>query len=175
MRERIAMAPNSTQRILLGRIGGAHGLKGAVRIACYTDTPEAIAAYGPLADETGTRTFALQIVRVMAKGAIARISGVDDRTAAEALKGTSLYIARERLPAAQATEFYHVDLIGLAAVTPAGEVVGEVVSVQNYGAGDLIEIRRPDAARTDLVPFTDAFVPHVDLEERRIVVAMPQP
>jgi 16S rRNA processing protein RimM len=156
--------------ILLGRIVGAHGIRGEVLVKTYTSVPEDIAAYGPLTSESGARRFDVTVVRVTAKGVIVRISGIADRTAAEALNGMSLYLDRERLPAPAAEEFYHDDLIGLAVVSPAGETLGEVVGVQNYGAGDLIEVRLAGTHSTELVPFSAAFVPEVDLANRRLVV-----
>jgi 16S rRNA processing protein RimM len=159
-------------RILLGRIAGAHGLKGEVLVHAFTAAPEDIAAYGALEDASAERTLAVRVVRIGEKGVIARIEGVEDRTAAEALKGTELWLARERLPPPEAGEFYHADLIGLAAFAPDGTPVGTVVAVQNYGAGDLIEIRLAGSRRTELVPFTDAFVPEVDVAGGRVVVVL---
>jgi 16S rRNA processing protein RimM len=159
--------------VLLGHIAGAHGVCGEVLIKSYTDPPEHIAAYGPLTDETGTRAFTIKIVRVTAKGVVARLEGVTDRTAAEALKGLRLYVGREQLPEAGIDEFYHADLIGLTAVSPEGKTVGTVVALQNYGAGDLLEIRLEGSRRTELVPFTNAFVPDVDIAGGRVVIAQP--
>lgn len=160
--------------ILLGRITGAQGIRGEVIVHSFAAVPEDIAAYGPLSDKEGRRAFSLKVVRMTPKGAIiARIGGVDDRNAAEALKGTDLYVAREKLPQPRAGEFYHVDLIGLAAVSPDGKPLGEIVAVHNFGAGDLIEIRHGGTADTELVPFNDDFVPTVDIAGRRVVVEMP--
>jgi 16S rRNA processing protein RimM len=160
-------------RVLLGRIAGAHGIKGDVAIRSFTADPAAIASYGPLSDAAGARSFGLRVVRVTDKAVIVRIEGVVDRTAAEALKGVELYVDRARLPAAGEREFYHADLIGLAAVDADGRAIGEVVAVQNFGAGDLIEIRMAGLRETEFIPFNDAFVPSVDVAGGRIVVAMP--
>lgn len=167
------MAEAKPIRILLGRIAGAHGIRGEVLIKTYTEAPENVGAYGPLSDESGTRTFNLKSARATPKGVVARLQGVDDRNAAEALKGIALYIERERLPAAADGEFYHADLIGLAAVDGDGKPLGEIVAVQNYGAGDLLEIRLAGSSRTELVPFTDAAVPEVDIAACRVVVILP--
>ena len=167
------MAEAKPIRILLGHIAGAHGIRGEVLIKTYTEAPENVGAYGPLSDESGARTFNLKSARTTPKGVVAQLQGVDDRNAAEALKGIALYIERERLPAAAAGEFYHADLIGLAAVDSDGKPVGEIVAVQNYGAGDLLEIRLAGASKTELVPFTDAAVPEVDIAARRVVVILP--
>ncbi len=162
------------KRILLGRIAGAHGIRGEVIVHAFTEPPENIAAYGPLFDESGARTFRIEIVHVTAKGVVARLEGVSDRTAAEALKGVDLYVDRDRLPAAAEGEYYHADLIGMAAVDPAGLRIGEIVAVQNFGAGDLLEIRLAGARQTELIPFTDAHVPEVDIAARRAVVVLPR-
>ena len=168
------MAETKPDRILLGRIAGAHGIRGEVLIKTFTEAPENVGAYGPLSDESGTRIFKLKSVRATPKGVVARLQGVDDRNGAEALKGIALYIERERLPAAAEGEFYHADLIGLAAVDGDGKPVGEIVAVQNYGAGDLLEIRLAGSSKTELVPFTDAAVPEVDIAARRVVVVLPR-
>jgi 16S rRNA processing protein RimM len=167
------MAADQPARILLGRIAGAHGIRGEVLIHAYTEAPENIGAYGALSDATGTRQFKIKVVRVTPKGVIARLAGIADRTGAETLKGVELYVERARLPAAADGEFYYADLIGMAAVDTAGKLIGSVVAVHNFGAGDLLEIRLPGSSKTELVPFRDAFVPEVDLAARRIVVAMP--
>jgi 16S rRNA processing protein RimM len=162
-------------RVLLGRIAAAHGLRGEVMIQAYTEPPENIAAYGPLTDRSGARHFHIECRRVTAKGVIAGLTDVGDRGAAEALKGTDLYVLRDRLPPAAEGEFYHWDLIGLAAVNAEGNLLGEIVAVQNYGAGDLLEVRLAGAATTQLIPFSDAFVPQVDLTAKRAVVVLPDP
>jgi 16S rRNA processing protein RimM len=167
------VAETKPDRILLGRIAGAHGIRGEVLIKTFTAAPENIGAYGPLSDETGTRTFKLKSARATPKGVVARLQGVDDRNGAEALKGIALYIERDRLPEAAEDEFYHADLVGLTAVDGDGKPVGEIVAVQNYGAGDLLEIRLAGSSKTELVPFTDAAVPQVDVAARRVVVLMP--
>ena len=167
------MSHNET-RILLGRIAGAHGIQGEVIVHSYAEVAADVAAYGPLADKTGTRSFALKVVRVTAKGVIARIKGLADRNAAEALKGTELYVDRKKLPAPADDTFYHADLIGLAAFAPDGTPVGRVVTVQNFGAGDLIEIALAGTSKTEFVRFAGAFVPDVDIQGGRIVVILPE-
>jgi 16S rRNA processing protein RimM len=159
------------KRVLLGRIAGAHGIRGEVRITTFTERPEDIAAYGPLDDGAG-RTFRMEVVRVTGKGVVARLAGVRERTAAEALKGASLYVDRERLPVPNEGEFYYADLIGMAAVNTEGRPVGEVVGVSNHGAGDILELRLIGSGKTELVAFTDAFVPEVDLTARCLVVRL---
>jgi 16S rRNA processing protein RimM len=159
-------------RICIGVITGAQGVRGAVRIKSFTALPEDVAAYGPVADETGARSFTLRAVG-RAKGVvIATISGVADRDAAERLKGVRLYVAREKLPAPGEEEYYHADLIGLAAVLQDGTVLGRVRAVHEYGAGDSIEVLRDDGD-TVLVPFTRAAVPKVDLAAGLVVIDPP--
>jgi len=160
------------ERILLGRVAGAHGIRGEVLIRTFTERPEDIAAYGPL-DDGGGRTFKIETVRSTPKGAVARIAGIGDRNAAEMLKGAQLYVDRDRLPAPDEGEFYHADLIGLAAVDAEGRPLGEIVGVHNYGAGDLLELRLAGSGKTELVAFTEAVVPEVDLAVRRVVVLLP--
>lgn len=159
--------------ILLGHISSAQGIRGEVVVKSHTDDPADIAAYGPLTDETGTKSYELIVVRVSKKGVIARIKGIADRTAAEALRGTELYIARDKLPAPEDDELYHADLIGLDAVSPEGDTIGAVVALQNFGAGDLLEIRLTGTKRTEFVPFDEHFVPDINLETRRVTVVMP--
>jgi len=159
------------RRILLGRIAGAHGIRGEVLIKTFTGRPEDIAAYGPL-DDGGGRSFRIEAVRVTGKGVVARLAGVRDRNAAEALKGAPLHVDRARLPPPAEGEFYHADLIGMAAVDTEGQALGEVVGVHNHGAGDILEVRLAQSGKTELVAFTDTFVPEVDVTGRRVVVRL---
>lgn len=166
------MGPKAA-RILLGEIGPAHGIRGHVLVRTYTEAPEDIASYGALEDVSGTRQFEISIVRVTPKGIVARITGVQDRNAAEALRGTGLYIERDRLPPTEEEEFYHSDLIGLSAVKPDGTPMGEVIAVHNFGAGDILEIRLEGSRTTEMVPFTRDFAPEVDLSAGRLTITMP--
>jgi 16S rRNA processing protein RimM len=160
------------ERVLVGAIAGAHGVRGQVRIKSFTDDPAAVAAYGPLSDESGQRRFDLEVTGQVKGGVIARIDGVLDRTAAEALRGLRLYVPRAALPAIEADEYYRVDLIGLRAELADGTAFGRIVDVQNYGAGDVLEIERP-GGETELLPFADRVVPVVDLAAGRVVVDPP--
>lgn len=167
------VASTGGRRILLGRIAGAHGVRGEVLIHAFTEPPENVAAYGPLSDAAGARIFVIEAARTTSKGVVAQLEGIADRTAAERLKGIELYVDRNRLPPAAEGEYYHADLIGLAAVDADGRRIGEIVAVQNYGAGDLLEIRLAGSRQTELVPFTEAHVPKVDVAERRAVIVVP--
>lgn len=164
------MSIDPTSRILLGRIVGAHGIHGEVVIHSYAAVPEDVGAYGPLFDKAGSKSFKLSGVRAASKGVVARIAGVSDRNAAEALKGTELYVARDKLPEPEEGTYYVADLIGMTVVDPDGNEIGKVVDSPDFGAGSLLEIRKTGIAQTELVPFTDAFVPHVDLAARRVTV-----
>ena len=162
-----------TKRILLGRIGAAHSMHGEVVLQSFTKEPMDIAAYGPLTDESGWLTVEIVSVKVAGKGIIARLKGVDDRTAAEGLRGTALYVERERMPAPAPEDFYLADLIGLKAVAPDGTAIGEVIDVPNYGGGDLLEIRPVAGGETILVAFTKDYVPVLDVAGGRLEVIVP--
>ncbi|HYD98616.1 MAG TPA: ribosome maturation factor RimM [Alphaproteobacteria bacterium] len=161
---------NGSDKVCVGMIAGAHGVRGLVKLKSFTEDPADIAAYGPLSDEHGRRSFRIAL-QSEAKGMfIARIDGVADRDAAEALNGTRLYIGRDRLPALEdEDDFYHADLIGLRADLPDGSGLGTVKAVFDYGSGDVLEIAKRDGGSV-LVPFTKAAVPVVDIAGRRVVV-----
>jgi 16S rRNA processing protein RimM len=167
------VAAQQPARILLGHIAGAHGIRGEVLIRTFTEAPENIGAYGALSDESGTRSFKIKVLRVTPKGVIARIGGVADRNDAEALKGVDLYVERARLPAADEGEFYRADLVGLAAEDRQGKPIGTILAVHNFGAGDMLEVRLAGSSKTELIPFTNTFVPEIDLARRRAVLALP--
>jgi 16S rRNA processing protein RimM len=160
--------------VLLGRIAGAHGISGEVLIKSFTAAPEDIGAYGALGSADGSRVFEITSARPTAKGVVARLNGIVDRSTAEALKGTDLYVARDRLPPPSNDEFYYADLIGMTAVGPDGATLGEIVAVQNFGAGDLLEVRPASGGRTELLPFTDEVVPEVDIAARRVTLVPPK-
>jgi 16S rRNA processing protein RimM len=159
--------------ILLGVIIGAQGLKGEVKVKTFTHNPEHLGAYGALHAKDG-RTFHVRAARI-SKGdiAVASLEGVADRGAAEALKGTELFVDRDALPPPDEEEYYHADLIGLAAYDSEDRLLGTVAGMHNFGAGDVIEIARSDGSDI-LLPFTREIVPVVDIKEKRIVVVAPQ-
>jgi len=161
------------KRVLLAEITGVHGIRGEIVVRTHTADPEAIATYGALQDASGARELRLHVVRVTPKGVVARVSGVADRTAAEALKGTKLYVDRARLPQTDEAEFYHTDLIGLEARDALGMRIGEIVSVANFGAGDLLEVRFDDRRETEFLPFSEACVPKVDIGAGFAVIVPP--
>lgn len=155
----------------VGAVAGAFGVRGEVRLKSFCAEPAAIASYGPLSTEDG-RSFDVRLLRPIPGAFAVRLSGVATREEAEALKGTRLYVPRERLPALPEDEFYHADLIGLVAVDPGGTLVGTVRAVLDHGAGTIVEIARADAPDL-LLPFTRLAVPTVDLALGRIVVDAP--
>ena len=165
-------AHTEDRKVCIGVIAGPHGVKGQVRLKSFTADPADVAAYGPVTDAAGARTFKLAIAGSARNMLIARIEGVKDRDAAEALRGVELYVDRDRLPEAEEDEFYHADLIGLPVRTADGEAFGTVLALHNYGAGDVIEIRCADGG-TEILPFNKEVVPEIDLENGFLVVAPP--
>jgi 16S rRNA processing protein RimM len=159
-------------QICVARIGAAHGVRGAVKLWTFTEDPLAVKAYGPLVTKDGARQFEVTHVREGKDHLVATLKGIATREEAERLNGIELYVARDKLPAADENEYYHADLIGLAAVTTANEPLGRVVAIHNFGAGDIIEIA-PSHGATMLLPFTNAVVPTVDLAGERVVIELP--
>ena len=159
------------RKLCVAVVTGAHGVRGAVRLKSFTAEPEAVADYRPLTDRSGARTFALTLTGHAKDALVARIDGVDDRDAAQALKGTELFIERDQLgPTEDEDEFYQADLIGLVAETEDGTVYGRVRAVENFGAGDLLDVTLQGGGSV-LLPFNRAVVPLVDVAAGRVVVA----
>ena len=156
--------------ICLGAIVAAHGIRGAVKVKCFTAAPEAITTYGVLTDAAGKRRFELQPIAAAKGGLVARIAGIEDRNAAEALAGTRLYVPRAALPATDAEEYYQADLIGLDARWDDGAACGTVVAVHNFGGGDMLEVA-PKGRPSLMVPFTRDAVPVVDVAAGHLTVA----
>ncbi len=164
---------DTPRRLCLAAVAGAHGVRGLVKLKSFTEEPEAVAAYGPLTDEAGRRTFRLTLKGRVKDLLLAAIDGVEDREAAQALRGTRLYVERSALPEPEdAEEFYVADLVGLAVESPDGETLGRVASVADHGAGSVLEIEPAEGPAFDL-PFTRAVVPTVDLAGGRLVVELP--
>ena len=159
--------------ICVARIGAAHGVRGAVRLWTFTEDPLAVKDYGPLTTKDGARQFEVTHARQAKDHLVATLKGVATREDAERLNGLELYIPRDRLPKTDDDEYYHADLIGLAAVTTADQPLGKVIAIHNFGAGNIIEIAPPQGA-TMLLPFTNAVVPSVDLAGGRVVIELPQ-
>jgi len=159
--------------ICVARIGAAHGVRGAVKLWTFTEDPLAVKHYGPLATKDGTRQFEVTHAREAKGHLVATLKGIATRDEAERLNGVELYIARDQLPETDEDEYYHADLIGLAAVTAADAPIGRVIAIHNFGAGDIIEIA-PSHGSTMLLPFTNAVVPTVDLAGGRVVIELPE-
>jgi 16S rRNA processing protein RimM len=159
--------------VCVARIGAAHGVRGAVKLWTFTENPLAVQSYGPLLTKDGARQFEIASLRAAKDHLVATFKGIANRNDAERLNGIELYVPRERLPATDDGEYYHADLIGLAAVNAADEPLGRVVAIHNFGAGDIIEIAPPRGA-TLLLPFTNAAVPTIDIAGGRVVIELPQ-
>ncbi len=158
--------------ILVGRVAGAFGVKGEVRITAYTDDPAALVRYRELVREDGTPGLSLTAGRPHKGALVGRAKEIATREDAEALRGLQLYVPRSALPAPDEDEFYLADLIGLRAVSPDGAELGHVKSVQNFGAGDLLEIA-PPSGPTWWLPFTRDAVPEVRIADGVVVAVRP--
>jgi 16S rRNA processing protein RimM len=158
----------SKDRVLLGVVAAPHGVRGLVRIKSFTDDPMAVAAYGPLSDEAGKKVYRVEALSAARGAILARIEGVADRTAAEALRGLRLYVERKRLPDAGEREWYEADLVGLAAVGRDGKDWGKVVAFHDFGAGSVMEV-----SGGAMLPFTDEAVPEIDVEGGKLVIDPP--
>lgn len=161
------------KRVCVGAITGPHGVRGDVKLKSFMAVPEDIAGHGPVTDESGARHFTFRVTGATGDRLIARIDGVVDRTAAEALKGTRLFLPREALPAIEDEDEYYVeDLMGLQAELRDGGAYGEVVAVHDFGAGPMLEIA-PPGGPTVMLPFTAEAVPLVDVAAGRVVIDPP--
>jgi 16S rRNA processing protein RimM len=159
--------------ICVARIGAAHGVRGEVKLWTFTEDPLAVKHYGPLMTKDGARHFEVTHAREAKDHLVATLKGIATREEAERLNGIELYIARDKLPETDEDEYYHADLIGLAAVTSADASIGRVIAIHNFGAGDIIEIAPPHGS-TMLLPFTNAVVPTVDIAGGRVVIELPE-
>jgi 16S rRNA processing protein RimM len=162
-------AMTQAKRILIAHVAGAHGIAGELVLKCYAQDPLDLKRYGELSDEAGGRVFRVRSVRVAGRRVIAGLEGIGDRNAAEEMQGSALYVAREKLPAAEEGEFYCADLIGLAAVGTDGQRLGTVIDVVDYGAGDLIEVAL-ESGGSALVPFAEGFVGRIDMQARTVEI-----
>jgi len=166
--------PDDNKRLLMGRIGAAHGIKGEIRIQSFTEEPLALLDYGPLGTNKPGLVIEIESARATTNVLVARLKGIADRTAAEKLNGVELYVDRDKLPPPDAEDdFYHADLIGLEARLADGSVVGKVMAIPNFGASDLLEVRDERSGDTFLYPFTKAVVPVVDIAKGYLVIEVP--
>ena len=159
-------------QVCVARIGAAHGVRGQVKLWTFTEDPFAVTQYGPLSTKDGSRRFEVAQAREGKGHLVATLKGVTSRNEAERLNGLELYVAREKLPATDEDEYYHADLVGLAAVTAANAPLGRVIAIHNFGAGDIVEIAPANGA-TMLLPFSSAVVPTVDFAGGRVVIELP--
>ena len=166
------MGDETHNLIFVAQVGAAHGVRGEVKVTTFTADPMALADYKTLLRQDGSPALTIASARPAKGGIVARLKGVDDRNAAEALRGLKLYISRESLPPTDEDEFYLADLIGLAVETTAGELLGKVKTVQDFGAGDLLEIQ-PKAGASWWLPFTREAVPEVRIAEGRLIAEPP--
>ncbi|MEM6589195.1 MAG: ribosome maturation factor RimM [Pseudomonadota bacterium] len=163
-----------SERVCIGAIAGAFGVKGEVRLKSFTAQPEDIAAYGPLQSEDGTKSFEVTLTG-QAKGAlVGRLSGVPTKEVADRMRGLRLYVDRAKLPEPEDDEYYHADLIGLAVFDTGGAELGRVKAVHNHGASDLLEVDPVDGGASVLLPFTLDAVPTIDISTGRIVADPPE-
>ena len=162
------------ERICVAQIGAAHGTRGEVKLWSFTADPMAVKDYGPLETEDGTAVFEIEAARPAKTYLVVRLAGVSDRAAAERLANVRLFVPRTRLPATADEEFYHADLLGLAAFTTDGRRFGTVAAIYNFGAGDILELQPEGGSDTVMLPFTAAAVPVVDVAGGRIVIDPPQ-
>jgi 16S rRNA processing protein RimM len=160
-------------QVLVGVIVGAHGIKGEVKLKSFTSEPMSIGRYGPLQSSSGQQ-FEITKLKAAKDDFIASLKGVADRNEAEALKGTELFVARQKLPKLKTSETYAHDLMGLDVVLENGSTLGRLVGMPNYGAGDLLEVVVDGNSETVLIPFTNAFVPQDDFSDGKITVILPE-
>jgi 16S rRNA processing protein RimM len=163
-----------SDKVCVGAIAGAFGVKGEVRLKSFCAEPEAIQTYGPLSSEDGSKSWTVKIARPVKGGFAARLSGVQHKDQADALRGIRLYAPRQALPELPDDEFYHADLINLSVVDTGGVEIGKVRAVLNHGAGDILEIAGPKLKQPVMLPFTQENVPTVDLSSGRIIVDPPE-
>ena len=159
--------------VLVGVIVGAHGIKGEVKLKSFTSDPLSIGRYDPLQSSSGQQ-FEIAKLKAAKDDFIASLKGIGNRNEAEALKGTELFVARDKLPKLKIHETYAHDLIGLDILLDDGSRLGKLVGMPNYGAGDLLEVEVIGNTETILIPFTNAFVPQNDFTSGKIIVNLPE-
>ena len=160
--------------VQIGVVGAAHGVRGEARVKTFTEDPLSLSAYGPLSLKGGRSLTVASLRPLKGDMVVARFKGVETREAVEALKGEALFAPREALPEPDEDEFYHADLIGLRVENLAGETVGAVATMQNFGSDDLLEVRLEGSRRTVYLPFTKAVVPTIDVAGGRVVIDPPE-
>lgn len=160
-------------QIVVGAIAGSFGVNGDVRLKSFCADPASISDYGPLSTQDGSQKYSVKILNQLRNGFAARLTGIQTKEQADAVRGTELFVDRDKLPTLPDDEFYHSDLEGLSVLDTGGTQIGTVKAMQNHGAGDLVEIILPGSANTVLIPFTRQNVPTVDLASKRIILDAP--
>jgi 16S rRNA processing protein RimM len=163
----------SNKMIFVGAIAGAFGVKGEVRLKSFTSEPESIAEYGPVFTDDGMRSFNVLLTGQLKNALSAKLSGVQTKEDADALRGLQLFVPRGKFPQLPDDEYYYSDLVDLGVFDAGGTQIGKVHSVQNHGASDILEISQPDTSSTVLLPFTRKNVPKVDTKASRIIIDPP--
>jgi len=173
--------PPPAERVVLCVVGAPHGVRGECRVKSFTENPLAIADYGPLFAEDG-RMFEITSGRLLKDDMlVVAFKGVTDRDSVQKLTNLPLFVARSALPPTEGEdEFYHADLIGLEVMAEDGTPIGTLIAIQDFGGGDILEIRPITGGPTWLQPFTRLAVPQITLSERRIIInpaflAKPEP
>jgi len=159
--------------ICIGAVSGTFGVRGEVRIKSFCAVPEDIETYSPLLSEDGQKSYSVSLTGSVKNGFTARIGTVSTKEQADEIRGLRLYTRRALLPSLPDDEYYYTDLIGLDVLDTGGTILGQVKSVLNHGAGDLLEIHGPNLKASVLLPFTLAAVPTVDLTAGRVIVDPP--
>jgi len=159
--------------VCVGAIVGSFGVRGEVRVKSFCAIPEDIETYSPLLSEDGQKSYSIALTGSVKNGFTARLGGVSAKEQADEVRGLRLYTKRDQLPSLPDDEYYYADLIGLDVLDTGGTILGQVKSVLNHGAGDLLEIHGPNLKTPVLLPFTLAAVPTVDLSSGRVIVDPP--
>ncbi len=162
-----------SKRILIGEIATAHGIKGFVKVRSFVDDEELLEGDAVFTKETGDKTIKITLKNALKGDWVAEVKGVADRNEAERLRGTKLYIDRDAMPETDDGEYYIEDLKGLRVVDKDGKEIGTVLSIENFGASDLIDIK-PESGASFYIPFTDDTVLDVDFESGAITIEMPE-
>jgi 16S rRNA processing protein RimM len=163
----------SIRKICVGQFAGAHGVRGLVKLRSFTDAPEAIFSYTPLTEKDTDRVIIITKKSTAKDHFIVEVEGIEDKEAADRLRGDRLYVPRDVLPKTGANEYYEGDLMGLNAVDETGKDYGSVMGVFDHGAGIFLEI---GSSKKDsfMLPFKESFVPKVDLVAGKLVIAPPE-
>jgi 16S rRNA processing protein RimM len=163
----------ATGHVSVGVIVGAHGIKGEVKLKSFTSDPASIGRYGPLQDKSG-QVFEISKIKPAKDGFIATLKSVTTRNQSELLRGTELFVPREKLAPLKNAEAYAHDLLGSDVLREDGSLLGKLIAMPNYGAGDLLEVELTGNPETLLIPFTSHFVPQTDFTSGRITVVLPE-